>query len=193
MTQAELAPTRTRWGIILLLWWCGIGSAMQFAKVSVGFDALGTQYQLSLPQTGWLLSMIGIVGLIFGATAGVMVRQWDYRNSLLLALAVGGLLSLGQAMLPPLSILMLSRVIEGISHLVLVIVAPILMHVFSAPQHRAIAMGLWGTFFGVAYSLASLFAAPVLAHYGVQGLLLGHGALLLALAVGVGGLMPAGA
>jgi predicted MFS family arabinose efflux permease len=182
MTGQQALPPRTRWGSVLLLWGCGVGSAMQFAKMSVGFDAVMAHFQLSLAQTGLLLSVIGTVGLLLGATAGVLVGRRDPRTSLLAALALGGLLSMVQAALPPLAVFALSRVAEGVSHLVIVIVAPILMNAFSAPRHRALAMGLWGTFFGVAFSLASLLGGPLLARHGVQGLLLGHGAFLWVLA-----------
>ncbi|WP_323119238.1 MFS transporter [Burkholderia alba] len=185
MTQHGDARAATDWPVVLLLWGCGIGAAMQFAKISVSLDPLGAHYGISLAATSLLLSIIGTVGAALGATAGVLVRRWDYRRSLQVALTMGGVISLVQAELPPLPVFFLSRLLEGVSQLIIVIVAPILMHVFSAPRHRAIAMGLWGTFFGVAYALAECLAAPIMARDGVQGVLAAHGALLLVFAAAV--------
>jgi predicted MFS family arabinose efflux permease len=183
---------RSNWPAIVVLWCCGIGAAMQFAKVAAGFDALGQHYGLSLGGTGWLLSVVGTVGLLFGATAGLAVSRAKLRNVLCGALAVGALLAAAEAALPPLPLFVGLRLAEGVSHLVVVIVAPILMNGCSTARHRAVVMGLWGTFFGVAFSLTNL-VAPALLRHGLASLLAAHAGWMAGLALLVAVLLPASA
>lgn len=81
-----------------------------------------------------------------------------------------------QAWLPPFALLMLSRVLEGASHLAVVVAAPILIAASCAPAHRSIAMGLWSTFVGVAFAITAAVGGPLLRGLGMGGYLLTHAA-----------------
>ena len=81
------------------------------------------------------------------------------------------------------------RVIEGFSHLAMVVAAPTLMSAVSAPDDKPVAMGLWGTFFGVGFaataSLLPLFPNPA-------ALFLAHAIGLLGLAAALRPILPRG-
>jgi AAHS family 3-hydroxyphenylpropionic acid transporter len=179
---ADLDETRTNWLFVLVLMFSGIGAAMQFAKFSVAFDTLTSFYGADPALIGLALSIVGTVGLIFGVSAGVLTSHLGYRRVLITALTIGAASSAVQALLPPMAIMLASRLIEGMSHLGIVVAAPTMMISVSARRHRSIIMGLWGTFFGVAFSLMAWLGAPVIAQYGLQGLFLGHGILMAAMA-----------
>ncbi|WP_050577554.1 MFS transporter [Sinorhizobium arboris] len=112
------------------------------------------------------------------APLGVLAARAGYQRTLVGALLIGAICSLAQAMLPPISIVLPLRFIEGLSHLGIVVSAPTLMALDSAPQHRSIVMGLWGTFFGVAFALTAWIGAPLLNDYGLAAFLLAHAALM---------------
>ena len=90
--------TQTRWARVFLLWVCGILAGMQFAKVSVAFVALQAQYGVGPAPMGWVLSSVGLVGLVLGVTMGLFAPAIGYRRLLLGGLGLGALLSapLGQ-------------------------------------------------------------------------------------------------
>ena len=165
------APTHTHWLRIALLWLCGLAAAMQFAKVSLGFDGLLAFYAVTPAQLGWSLSIVGMSGLLFGVTAGLFAHAVGFRRLLLMGLGLGAMLSLLQTLMLPYPLFFITRLLEGVSHLVIIVIAPILITANSAPQHRSITIGVWSTFFGAAFALTSLCAPVVLAHFGVQGLL----------------------
>ena len=102
--------------IVLALWMAGLGAAAQFGKMSVIYDQLGAVY---LDQRGVgigvLVSMIGIIGLIFGTTAGALVARIGPKRATLYALAIGALISLFQSFLPAYPWMLASRVPEGLS------------------------------------------------------------------------------
>ena len=163
----------------------GIAAAMQFAKFSVAFDALTTFYGANSALIGLALSIVGLVGLVFGVSAGVLSGHMGYGRVLVAGLIIGAVSSVLQAFLPPLPIMIASRIIEGMSHLGIVVTAPTMMASVSSDGHRSIVMGLWGTFFGVAFALMAWLGSPIIAQYGIEGLFLAHGLLMAGLAAGV--------
>jgi MFS family permease len=167
-------PAVTHWPRVLLLWVCGILAGMQFAKVSVAFQALQGLYGVTPAQMGWVLSTVGMVGLLLGVTMGLFAPAIGYRRLLLGGLALGAALSALQALLPAYPLLLATRVLEGASHLAVVVAAPTLIAANCAPAHRSIAMGLWSTFVGVAFAITAAVGGWVMQRVGVDGLLLAH-------------------
>lgn len=180
----------TRWARVFLLWACGILAGMQFAKVSVAFVALQTLYGVGPAPMGWVLSAVGLVGLLLGVTMGLFAPAIGYRRLLLGGMALGALLSALQALGLPFVVLLASRVLEGASHLAVVVAAPTLIAGSCAARHRSIAMGLWSTFVGVAFALMAAIGDTLMALGGVSGLLLAHalgmGAMLMLAAFTLG-------
>lgn len=160
--------------LILVLWAAGLGAAGQFAKVSVSFEALGSVYPVSDTYLGLIVSVISVMGIIFGLTAAQFVSSIGFRKMLLGALLLGGVLSAIQATLPPYWVLMLSRTLEGITHLAITIAAPTLIAVLSSAQNRAFFMALWSTFFSVAFATMAWFGPQVIQAFGPGSLFALH-------------------
>jgi MFS transporter, AAHS family, 3-hydroxyphenylpropionic acid transporter len=177
-----MTQQRTNWLQIAILWTAGIAAAMQFAKFSVAFDALTALYGAKPALVGLALSIVGMVGLVFGVSAGVLSGYIGYRRVLIAGLVIGAVTSATQALLPPLPIMIASRIVEGVSHLGIVVTAPTMMASVSSEGHRSIVMGLWGTFFGVAFALMAWLGTPIIAQHGVGRLLLAHGLFMAGLA-----------
>lgn len=172
----------TKWHIILLLWGAGILAAMQFAKFSITYDSLINHYTSGPGAMGVALSIVGIVGLFLGSTAGVLVGRIGFKKVLVGSLLLGGILSILQAQTPPLTLLVFSRALEGLSHLGIVVAAPILIVMNSGRSHQAIAMGLWGTFFGVGYAVAGWLGLQFIERFGFQSIYVIHGLAMFTLA-----------
>lgn len=171
-------PSSAHWPRILLLWGCGVLAAMQFAKISVAFQAMQAAYATSPATMGLVLSTVGLVGLVFGVTVGVFAHAFGYRRLLLVGLALGSGMSLAQSLLLPLPLLFATRVLEGASHLAVVVAAPTLIVAHSGPGQRSIAMGLWSTFVGVGFALMAVLGSMAIAWKGVGALMLLHAAAM---------------
>lgn len=178
---------RTDWRLILLLFVVGLFAAAQFAKIALTLEPLAAVYpDRALP---FAVSAQSVMGILFGVTAGVIVARLGVRRVLLGALVAGAFVSGLQALLPPFEVFMALRLAEGAAHLALVVAAPTLMAAASAQRDVPIAMGLWGTFFGVGFA-ASAVLVPLLA--SPSKVYLAHGAGLLCLAVLLWPLLPRG-
>ena len=62
--------------IVFALWLSGLGAAAQYGKLSVTFAMLSARYEGF--NTGFLVSLIGVVGIVLGVVAGVLVAQIGY-------------------------------------------------------------------------------------------------------------------
>ena len=173
---------QTRYGVVLALWAAGLGAAAQFGKVSVAYHLLPDIYDGSGPVLGFAVSLVGFVGIVFGVVAGLLVAQVGFRRALVGALLLGALASAFQAFLPPFWILLISRAIEGASHLAIVVAAPTLIALLSAPKDRGLTLSLWSTFFGVAFALLALVGLPLAHRLGVGALFAAHAMYMAAMA-----------
>ena len=111
-----------------------------------------------------LVALVYLAGLLAGALTG------------------GGVLSLVEAASPPFPALMALRLLEGASHLAIVVAAPPVMAAAASDAARPSVMGLWATFMGVGFAAMGLVAGPVLAAGGTAALFALHGLAMLALA-----------
>ena len=161
-----------------MLWVAGLGAAMQFAKISVIFPYIREQYSTAGSEIGLLVSIIGFLGIGLGLFAGLIVARIGFRPLLLSALILGALMSLYQATLPPFSMMLFSRLIEGASHLVIVVAAPTLIAQLSSDRYRGLAMTLWSTFFGVAFALVAWLGILLVEAYGLASIFIVHAVIL---------------
>lgn len=177
--------------VVVLIWLAGLGAAAQFGKISVLFAALresyGSQGEAAL---GLVVSVVGIIGVIFGTTAGIWVARIGPRRAMLAALLLGALVSALEASLPPYPVMIALRICEGISHLLLVVVGPTMIAALAPAARRPFAMTLWSGIFAVTFALLALITPAILAFGGAAALLLGHAGYMLALALILAPVLP---
>lgn len=168
--------------LILTLWAAGLGAAAQFAKISAIFPRLQEIYPDAGAWLGFLVSLISFLGILLGLFAGLIAARLGFRRLILAALLLGAVVSAGQSTLPPLWVMLISRVIEGLSHLVIVVVAPTLIAQMSSDRFRPVAMTLWSTFFGVSFALVVWLGVPLVDANGAGSLFVAHGFYMLVIA-----------
>ncbi len=176
---------------ILALWLAGLGSAAQFGKLSFAFDLMAARYpEQGAAGIGLIVSIVGIVGLVFGTTAGLLVARIGPRRAIVVALALGAVVSALQCLALPYAALILTRVLEGVSHLAIVVVGPTMIAGIAPARHQGLAMTLWSSFFGVTYALLAVFAPPLLNGGSVTALFLTHAGWMAVLALVLALLLP---
>lgn len=167
---------------VLLLWVAGLGAATQFAKIAVAFDGVAAIYPGHSDSIGWLLSIISLMGALLGAMSGAIAAQVGPVRLLVFGLSLGGAVSLFQSTFPVFPVMLASRVIEGVSHLAIVVAAPTLIAQITRGSARNAAMVLWSSFFGVAFALNAWFGLPMIQRFGLPDYFVGHGVLMVAIA-----------
>ncbi|MCL3881157.1 MFS transporter [Marivita sp. GX14005] len=158
-----------------VIYLAGLGAAGQFSKLAVSFLALSETYGGRETTLGWAISSISLVGVVLGLFAGMVVNRIGTRRALIGSLLLGALVSFWQASLPAMPWMIASRVIEGTSHLLIVVAAPTLIAETTPDRLRPAALTLWSTFFGVAFALLAITAPALIALGGLPALILSHG------------------
>jgi predicted MFS family arabinose efflux permease len=176
-----MAKVKTNWFIVIILWLAGIVAAMQFAKFSFAFDFLKSQYNVSPFWIGLSLSVVGLIGLIFGITVSIYSSKITQNKILLISLLLGAFISFIQALNPIFPIVFISRILEGVSHLGIVVSTPIIMILLSSEKHHSLVMGLWSSFFGIAFSFTAWSGKSIMELYSISGLFISHSVLLFIL------------
>ncbi len=177
---------------ILALWCAGLGASAQFGKISVAYRALGAAYPAEAGVwIGLMVSIAGMVGLVFGTIAGLVVTRVGARRAILVALVLGAAVSLVESFLPPYPVMMLARVLEGASHLAIVVVGPTAIAAAAPVYRQGAALTLWSSFFGLTYAVLAWLGPGILDSYGIAGLFRLHALWLLACTAALWPLMPA--
>ncbi|MDF1607594.1 MFS transporter [Hoeflea sp. YIM 152468] len=176
--------------LVLALWAAGLGAAAQFAKIVVIFPELQAHYGQFGPASGYLVSLISVIGLVLGLVAGVIAIQVGMRRLLLSGLCLGAAISAWQATLPGFEWMLASRLLEGLSHLAIVVSAPTLIAQLTSPRQQGLALSLWGTYFSVAFACIALAAPAILARFGLAGMAALHAGYMAAFAALLAMLLP---
>ena len=184
--------TTTDWRQVGLLFAAGLLAAAQFGKISLSLGPLAALY-LGHAAVPFLVSMVAVTGILLGPVVGGIVTRIGIRRSVLGALVLGAAISGFQAMLPPLPLLVVSRLVEGASHLALVVALPTLMAEAATPRDRPVAMGLWGTYFGLTFAALALLLPWLVALGGMSAVFAGHGLAMAAMALVLAPILPRGA
>lgn len=176
---------------ILAIWCAGLGAAAQFGKISILYKDLAAHYAgAGEVGLGLMVSIVGMVGLVFGTSAGLLVARVGARRAMLAALVLGALVSLVQSLLPPYPVMMLTRLLEGVSHLAIVVVGPTAIAAAAPLRLQGAAMTLWSSFFGLTYAVLALVAPGVVAWGGDAALFQSHAAWMALWAAVLFLLMP---
>ncbi len=178
--------------IVMAVYCAGLGAAAQFGKISILFNDLTRVYAGRSPvEMGWMVSIVGLVGLIFGVIAGVVVVPFGLRRALVSALCVAAGASVVQSTLPPYPVMMALRVIEGASHLVIVVCGPVFMARAATPRSLGLVMAIWGSFFGLSYAGLAAIAPMIATRFGLGAVFDGHALWMSLCALALWLLLPA--
>lgn len=167
-----MTVSRTNWLLVWLLLLTGLFAAAQFGKLTLSLGPLTQVYGVAAAP---LISVVGVVGILFGVIAGPLVAGFGLRHAILTALFLGGVVSGLQSLLPPLPVMIGLRVIEGISHLAIVVAAPTLMAAISSDRDRSVTMSIWAAFFGISLAITAVLMPWLLSLGGLQSVFLAHG------------------
>ncbi|WP_224501078.1 MFS transporter [Celeribacter litoreus] len=176
--------------LIFLLWLTGVLAAGQFAKVSVTFDLVRDFYPGYGPSLGFVVSCLSFAGLMLGLLAGLLLVQLGFKRLLLWALLLGGAMSLLQSTILPFEVFLATRLIEGLSHLVIVVAAPTIIAQISPQDFRNTAMALWSTVFAVSFALFSFIGLPFTQAFGLPALFIIHACALWGMAAVLWRVLP---
>lgn len=173
MTQAQETARpivqKTQFGLALFLLLGGIISSAQLGKAIVAMPLLENEMTLGITIISIIIATFATLGATLGMGAGLFARRLGPRRSLvsgMLVMAAGSVLG---ALSPSPPLLVLSRILEGLGFLGVVVVVPNLLQSVATGRNRQLFTGLWGTFMPTGTALM-LLLGPVLPTFGWRNL-----------------------
>ena len=157
-----VAVDRYAWVILFVAFMASVAAPLNQFKVPPLMPVLMEGFQLTLSQTGMLMSVFALTGLILALPAGVIIQKLGPRTAGLIAvgsLAIGSTLG---AIAGSAGLLLFSRVIEGVGMGLIAVVAPASIAMWFPREKQGVPMGLWATWVPVG-SLIMFNLAPTLA------------------------------
>ena len=165
-----IAEPRTRWGTVVIALVAGIIAAGHVGKLPPALPMLRAELGLDLVAASWVAGVFSTTGMVvavfLGATAD-RIGHWRLSIlglALLIAGGVGGSLAGG---VPP---LLVSRFVEGIGFLAVVVAAPSLIAHATYGRDRQMALGFWAGYMPLGVTVMILVAPAMLERAGWQGL-----------------------
>ncbi|MES2685813.1 MAG: MFS transporter [Pseudomonadota bacterium] len=141
----------------------GVVAALHVAKLPPALPVLQQGMGVSLLQAGFLLSLVQLAGMALGLPAGLLIQRWGPRRSLMAGLLVlTGASALGGAAQST-TTLLLSRALEGLGFLCVVLPAPGLLRQLVPPGQLSRVLGGWGAYMPLGAALALLAGPAVMA------------------------------
>ncbi len=178
----------TSWGRIALLYAIGVLAAGQLGIVPPLVPALQRDLGLSLAGAGTTVSIVTLVGALFGLPAGGWSERVGHARALRIGILVMAAAAALCAMAGDANMLLAARGLAGAGYLLVVVACPSLMVSTAEPRHHAFALSLWGTFVPAGIALSGLAAAAFADRAGwriifaVDAVLLAFG-LIIAMAI----------
>ena len=148
MSDLAASRTHTDWPVIAVLFTAGLVAAMQFGKVAPIMGEVQQAFGLDLVGAGFAVSILGLIGLVFGVAAGAVVASIGFKRALIIALFGGAAMAAIGAIAPNGIVFLATRLAEGFSHLLVVVAAPALMTAHSTRKDTPFVLAIWGCFFG---------------------------------------------
>ncbi len=159
----------TRWPAVAALILSGMLAAAQIGKVPPALPVLRHDLALGLITAGWVASLFSVTGATLGIVSGAIADRLGRRRLLLAGLAALALGSLLGSLSGGGAGLLVSRAIEGLGFVAIVVAAPALIAEAAPAQHR-LTLSLWSSYMPTGVAAMMLLTPPALAWIGWRGL-----------------------
>jgi len=144
----------------------GVIGGCAFAKISPALPLLKRELGLTLIEAGWLASAFNALAMVSAIVFGVLSGRAGALRFCVFGLgciAAGGVLG---ALAPGAGVLIASRLIEGMGFIAIVVAAPGLIVMATAPAQRGVAFGFWSSYMPLGSAIVIVLSPLVLAHTG---------------------------
>lgn len=148
----------------------GVIAAIYIGKLPPAIPTLRAEFDLSLGESGWLVSMFNTLGLVASIFMGLFtarVGAWRLCMAALGLMAAGGFAG---ALAHGPAYLLAARFIEGVGFLAVVVSAPALITMATAAGDRKRVFSFWGAYMPFGTTIGMLLAPPLIANFGWRSL-----------------------
>lgn len=167
MTKKQ--KTTVAWVVVIIAFFGGFALANVQNKTAPVLDVLMASFGIGETDAGWLTSVFTIMGLITAIPASVLMRRLGVKRVGVVALVCAAVGSVIGALAPNFTVLLLSRILEGVGVGMIAVVGPAVISMWFPAKKRGAPMGLWGSWMMCSQTLLFLIASGITTNFGWQG------------------------
>jgi MFS family permease len=131
------------WVIVVVVMLVGVAAPIARIKVSPLMDTLKQFFALSNTQSGFLMGLYSFTGIFLAIPAGLVISKLGLKRTGVIAAACVTLGCALGAIAPSFNVLMVSRVLEGLSMALIGVVGPAAIALWFTKEHRGVPLAIW--------------------------------------------------
>ena len=163
-----------KWLMFLILLISAITVGVSQLKIAAVMQAVASALNVSTTQAALLMSVFTIAGIVLAIPGAAIQDKMGPKNLLLLlmaCLAAGNVLG---ALSGSFAVVVVSRIIEGISYAMIIMVGVTMINTWFAGGGASTATGIFNTFAAVANFIAMSASIPIMKTMGLKSLVPHH-------------------
>jgi len=153
-----LSHGRNAWLVLVVLLLFSLTAPLNQFKVPPILPILMKEFELSIQQSGLLMSVYSLTGIILAVPAGFFLQK---RGQRITGIIAGGVIVSGAVLgwvSKDVTTMLISRVIEGIGTSFMAVLAPAVIAGWFSERRRGTAMGVWSAWYPIGSSIMLLLA-----------------------------------
>jgi len=161
---------RTAWAAVAIITLAGAMASAQVGKLPPALPLIRAELGFGLVAGGFVLSLFNVLGMTIAVLFGGLAERAGRARMVALGFAcivAGGALG---ALSPGLSLLMLSRLVEGVGFVAITVSLPYAMVAASSARDQGLVLGIWSIYHPTGMALTMLAAPVLLGLAGWRGL-----------------------
>lgn len=170
----------TNWTAVWAVFAGGLVAGACIGKVPPALPALRADFGLTLIETGYIATLLNVMGGVVGMFAGVFSDRFGHKRIALGGLALMAAGGVVGALAPGYALLLVSRFLEGAGFIMTTVAGVALVAHAASAADRPKAMALWSCYMPAGGSLAMLAASVALAAFDWRSLWLAIAAVTAA-------------
>lgn len=183
----------TSWLTVLLAIAAGALAAFQVGKVHIALPSIRQSFSLGLVSASWILSALNIVGLFAATPTGSISARIGNKRAIVSGLLLTAMASALGGFSPSLPWLLISRLIEGIGFIIVVVAGPSLIVEVTGPDNLRLALAGWSAYMPGGVALITILAPLVLTNHTWRAVWWLNGLILFVVSVAIAMLAKEGA
>jgi DHA1 family inner membrane transport protein len=164
--SAQSRPSMpTSWLTVLLAISAGALAAFQVGKVHIALPSIRQSFSLGLLSASWILSALNVVGLFAATPTGTICARMGNKRAVVTGLVMVALASACGGFSPSLAWLLVSRLVEGVGFVMIVVAAPSLIVEVANPDDLRLSLAGWSAYMPGGVAIVTVLAPLVLTHH----------------------------
>lgn len=158
------------WAACLAAIFGGMALALLQNKLTPVMNVIMDAFNIDMAMAGLLSTIFTVMGVVMALPAAGMLKKFGPRTSGLIAFACAIAGSVVGIMTENVTVMLVSRVIEGTGIGIIAVLAPSVISMWFPPEKRGLPMGIWGSWMMVSQTALFFSGTAITDAWGWRGM-----------------------